>query len=87
MSTKTKKHYVIFHLMKIMNTKTGQTQWLSLCGEPQIIKIVPPRNGLYLMTTPPKIDSDCENQVQELEECKKMFDRDFADLHLKVIEC
>ena len=87
MSTKTKKHYVIFHTMKIINTKTKETQWLSLNGKPQTIKIVPSRDGLVLMTTPPRIDSDCENQEQALEECKKTFERDFSDLYLKVVEC
>lgn len=80
------KKYSIMNLMKIMNVKTKKTQWVSLCGEPQLIKIVPPRDGCALMITFPRIDSDCENKEQALEECKKTFDRDFSDLYLKVVE-
>lgn len=82
---KTEKHCVVFHFIKIINTKTEETQWMSLNGDPQIIKIVPPRDGLVLMTIPPRIDSDCENQIEAIEEYKKMFDEDFADLYLKVV--
>jgi hypothetical protein len=78
---KTEKHCVVFHLIKIMNTKTEETQWMSLNGDPQIIKIVPPRDGLVLVTILPRVDSD-----SEFEECRKMFDRDFSDLYLKVVE-
>lgn len=78
---KTEKHWEISYFMKIMNTKTKEIQWLSLNGELQIIKIVPPREGLVLATIIPRIDSD-----SELEEYIKMFDMDFADLYLKVVE-
>ena len=78
---KTEKYCMVNRLMKIMNIKTKETQWLVLNGELQIIKIVPPMDGLALTTILPRVNSD-----SEFEECRKMFDRDFADLYLKVIE-
>jgi hypothetical protein len=33
------------------------------------------------VTILPRVDSD-----SEFEECRKMFDRDFSDLYLKVVE-
>lgn len=78
---KTEKYWMVNHLMKIMNIKTKETQWLVLNGEQQIIKIVPPMDGLVLATILPRVDSD-----SEFEECRKMFDRDFSDLYLKVVE-
>lgn len=75
-----KKHEVSYFI-KIINTKTKEIQWLSLNGELQIIKIVPPQEDLVLATIIPKIHSD-----SELEEIVRIFDRDFADLYLKVVE-
>lgn len=86
---KTEKHYhhVVSYFLKIMNTKTKEEQWLSLNGESQEIEIIPPRGEYVLTTILPKIGGDCENPEQALEEVMFSFNRDFADLHLKAVEC
>lgn len=84
---KNEKNIKPYFFMKIMNAKTEEIQWLTLNGRLQEIKIVPPRGEYVLMTTPPKIGGDYENQKEALEKYMMSFNRDFEDLHLTAVEC